>query len=490
MTRAFTSRGVSLVDVIVGVALVVVIFVGLFGVLRASIQVAGLAKLKATATEIATSQIEYVRSLAYDDVGTVGGIPAGAIPQNATTTNAGLSYGVRTYIAYIDDPADGTGAADVTTITSDYKVAKVTVRYTVQGVMREVMLVTNITPKGIETTTGGGTLQVTVVDALGAPVSGATVHIQNTSTSPAIDLSTFSDVTGVVYLPGAPTSTEYQVHVTKSGYSSAQTYARDGVNVAPNPGYLTVIAGSTTSGTFAIDRLATLSLATFSPIAPSLYVDTLDDNSGLQTLTNTVVTSGALTLSGTPGTYPGSGSAVSDPISPAYLASWTSASSTASLPLSTNVTISVGDAAGALLSDVVLPGNSSGFTGTIDLSFLSTTTYPSLTLIANLTSGDANVTPSVLDVAMGYDAGPTPLSNVSFTLTGAKTIGTDDVGASLYKTVVSSTTGASAEYTADLEWDAYSIAIPNFDIVSAEPSPPYQLLPNITLPASLILTPN
>src|SRR5690349_18120327 len=107
--RSFPQRGVSLIDVLVGTALVVVIFLGLFGIIRASLAVSTLAKLKNTATAIATTRMEYVRSLDYDVVGTVGGIPSGVVPQYATTTRDGIDFVTRVFIEYADDPADGEG---------------------------------------------------------------------------------------------------------------------------------------------------------------------------------------------------------------------------------------------------------------------------------------------------------------------------------------------------------------------------------------------
>jgi len=479
----------SFVDVIVGTTLVLIVFLGIFGLLRASLQVSGLAKLKAAATEIAESQLEYIRSLEYDEVGTMGGIPSGIIPQHATTTNAGVAFGVRTYIVYVDDDADGLGVLDATSITTDYKVAKVTVSYTAGGTTRDVTLISNIAPNGIETTTGGGTLRVSIVDAVGLPVSGATVHIQNSSTNPAIDFSTFSDVTGTVFLPGAPTSTEYRIEVTKTGYSTAETYARDATNVNPTPGYLTVVGGSTTSGTFAIDLLASFILRTFSPIRAFVALDPMNTTDGFSSFTNTQVIGSALTLSGSAGSYQENGSAVGDALTPEYLVSWTSASSTRVVPAATDVRISVGDATGTLLPDAVLSGNSLGFTGTIDLSGIATTTYPSLTLLATFTSSDPNVTPQLLDWEIGYDAGPIPLPDVDFTLVGAKTVGSTAGGAALYKTEIASSTDTLGEYEAELEWDSYALTVSGYDIVSVSPEAPFEVLPNTQTEASLILTP-
>ena len=482
-------RGMTLVDVVVGSALFLVIFLGLFGLLKASLDVAGLARAKAAATSLASSQMEYIRSLDYDAIGTVGGIPAGAIAQSTTTTQGGLPFSVRTYIAYVDDAKDGIGVADHNAVTTDYKVVKVTISYEIDGVEREVILVTNMVPPGIETTTGGGTIRVDIVDAQGLGVPGATVRIQNSAVSPAIDLSTFSDATGVILLGGAPTSTEYQIAVSKTGYSSAQTYERDATNQNPNPGYLTVAEGQTTSGTFAIDLLAELVLRTFSPIQDGMFSDSFDDATALEETTNTTVDVGALVLSGAPGSYALSGTALASSTAPGYLASWVSASASYSEPGGTSVRVHVADGTGTLLSDVVLPGNSTGFSGVIDLSGIATTTYPALSLYAALTTADALTTPSVSSWELNYTEGPLPLPDVPFTVTGGKTTGSTGIGDPIYKTIVATTTDMTGARTLSLEWDAYSLSLPGYTVEAEDPEPPYELLPGSTVEGTLILTP-
>jgi hypothetical protein len=151
-------RGMSFVDVVVGSAMVLIVFITMFGLVRATTVISTVGKAKAGATAVANSQIEYIRSLAYDSVGTVGGIPSGTIAQNATTSMNGVAYNVRTFIQYEDDPADGTGASDTNSITTDYKDIKVVVTYTLQGVTRSETVISNMAPIGIETTNNGGTL--------------------------------------------------------------------------------------------------------------------------------------------------------------------------------------------------------------------------------------------------------------------------------------------------------------------------------------------
>ncbi len=277
--------------------------------------------------------------------------------------------------------------------------------------------------------------------------------------------------------------------MTKTGYSTATTYARTSTNANPSPGYLTVVGGSTTSSTFAIDLLATLIPRTFSPIAAALWTDLFTDTSKVVSFANTQVIGGALTLSGGVGTYAASGTALSTTTAPTYLAQWTNASSTVSLPAGTTALVSVTDSSGTLLPDAVLPGNLAGFSGTITLSSVSTTTYPALKLRATLTSSDPNVTPSISDWRIGYDEGPLPLPNVSFTLTSSKTIGSTSGGASIYKTTIATTTDSTGVRTLSLEWDLYQLSIPGKTVVSASPDdPPIELLPGVTVDERLILT--
>jgi hypothetical protein len=480
-------RGMSFMDVIVGTALMLIIFTALTGLLRTSLQVSMAAKNRSIATTIAESQMEYLRSLSYDSVGTVGGIPSGLVPQIATTTQNGIPFTVRTFVDYKDDPADGLGSADTNGITTDYKELKVTVSYILSGTTKSVDLVSNYAPLGLETTTNGGTLKVNVVNAAGVALSGASVRIQNTVLSPTVDLTTFSDSDGVVYLPGAPTSTQYQIAVSKAGYSSAQTYLRDATNQNPTPGYLTVVKNQTTTATFAIDLLANLNIRTYTPIVTGIFSDTFTSGTSIASFTNTSLTAGAIQLTGAPGSYQPAGSAVSIQTQSTYLAGWVSATATTTVPAGTTARYHIVDSNGVRLPDTALPGNATGFTGTVDLTGVSTTTYPSLALSADLTTGDASSTPQINDWSLTYLRGPIPVGNIPFTLTGAKAIGSTGAGASIFKTTVSTSTSAVGLAPLTLEWDSYGLSLPGYDAVEACNAPPYVLSPGSTNNASLIL---
>ena len=477
----------GLIDVIVGTALLLIVFLALTSLLRTSLVVASLAKTKSIATAVAESQMEYVRSLTYDNVGTVGGIPSGDIPQYATTTSNGIEFVTRTYIEYVDDPKDGLEGADQNSITTDYKRIKVSVAYTAAGRALSVDLVSNYAPPGVETTTGGGTLRIDVVNALGSAVPGASVRVVNPSLSPAVDVTTFSNADGVVYLPGALPSTDYRITVTKNGYSSAQTYERNSTNQNPSPGYLTVAEGQTTTGTFAIDVLANLALTTYSPIASTTWSDTLDTSANIASQSNVYVGGGSVTLASNEFGFVSGGSVRSIVIAPEYLAGWTSARIDTSLPSGTNVRLKVADGSGTPLPDAVVPGNSAGFVDEVDLSGVSIETYPSLTLVAELATDSPLASPSLLAWELEYLEGPIPLPDVDFTLTGGKTIGSTGAGAPLYKTEVAASTDADGEWEQSLEWDVYQLEVPGYDVVDACNAPPYALAPGSSVAGTLVL---
>lgn len=140
----------GLVDVIVGIGLMLTIFLALFAALRVALELATIAKAKAVAAELATTQMEYLRNLSYASIGNVGGNPVGTIPLYATSTLASGTFVTRTLITAIDDPADGTDQHDANHVTADYKKVKVTVSYTIHGRTGNVILVSNYVPDGIE----------------------------------------------------------------------------------------------------------------------------------------------------------------------------------------------------------------------------------------------------------------------------------------------------------------------------------------------------
>jgi len=477
-----TERGITLLDTVVGTALMLVVFLGIGAAFKLSIDVVLNNKAQAGAIALADERMEYIRSLAYASIGTVGGIPSGTIPQSESVSLNGLTYTRRTLIEYVDDPKDGLGAADQNHITSDYKAAKVDISWTAKGGTRHITIVTRIDPpNGMETacTPPCGTLTVSVVNAASAPLSGASVSIVNSSVSPAVNLSTFTDTTGTANLIGAPTGSGYAIVVTNSGYSTAQTYTATAQNTNPNPGNLTVSNGQTTTGTFAIDVLGTKTVNTWQQISPATWTDPFSDATEISTSTNISVAAGTAKLISSATR----GEVQSIVIQPTALAQWASLTWSSTQPSKTTVRYYLYDGGGVnLIPNSQLPGNSGGFAASpINLANISTTTYPSLRIDAVLMASTTGNTPTIDQWSVGYTYGPVPLPSLAFSMRGAKTIGSGPSG-SVYKYSQSFNSGATASLTIpNLEWDSYLITVSGtstgYDISSACNPQPEALTP-------------
>lgn len=257
-----TKRAQIYIGVIISIGIFLILSQAVASLAFSVYDLVGYTRARVSARNIAQEQIELIRNAPYDDVGTVGGIPAGIFEQTETTSRNGLTYTTRTRISYVDDPFDGVAPTD--TLPNDYKRVRVDVSWggIAESRASEVTLVTDISPKDIESSVGGGTLSILVFDANGQPVSQAEVQISETVTNPQVNATYYTSDTGYVTLPGAPAcNTCYQITVTKAGMSTDRTYSTSEVTNPTKP-LATVLDGQLTEVSFSIDNFASLSLTT------------------------------------------------------------------------------------------------------------------------------------------------------------------------------------------------------------------------------------
>ncbi|MEK7094041.1 MAG: prepilin-type N-terminal cleavage/methylation domain-containing protein [Patescibacteria group bacterium] len=263
--------GLSLIEVIIAIGLVSLLFGGIYASYVSIIDVVTNSGVRTEAATVVANQIEIIRNLAYDQVGTQGGIPSGVLSQVQTVTSTnGLTFTLNTYIRNIDDPFDGTlGGSPNDTAPNDYKLVELSVRCSSCARSVPLIMTTTVAPKNLESGSNDGSLFVNVLDASGVGVLTATIRITNASVTPSIDLTDTTNASGVLQLVGAPTSTQgYVITVTKLGYSSERTYAvGDPSNPTPSSQYThaSVVAQTLSSKTFFIDRLSTTTFKTIDP---------------------------------------------------------------------------------------------------------------------------------------------------------------------------------------------------------------------------------
>jgi len=279
-------------------------------------------------------------------------------------------------------------------------------------------------------------------------------------------------VDGRVILAGAPVASVasgYEVVVSKFGYNSAQTYPSGAENPYPTPAHAGVLQNQTTAVTFGL---------------PDSGIDLVS--------TKTVYTFSAITSGTWNEPFAGTSQVESVAIGHQYLARWREFSWSGSTPAGTAAVFRFFDAGGTLIPDADLPGNTAGFTSSVDLYALSTSTHPTIVVRATLITGDPDATPSVDSYAVVYDYGPVPLGNARFDMRGTKRIGTDPT---IYKyDEAGLETNASGMLAfPDMEWDTYDITIPvagGYDLAYACSRQPEYLAPGSAQTTLLFLAPH
>ncbi|MCD6500863.1 hypothetical protein J7K42_02500 [bacterium] len=481
-----SNKGFTLVGVLVGVALMVIVFLGIYGAFQLALKVVGQSKARVTAIAIANQEIEQIRNLPYKDIGTIGGIPPGVIPESETITRNAIDFTIKRTVIYIDDPFDGTSPDD--TLPTDYKRAKVKVSWS-GWFGGDVSLITDVAPKGIETEEGGGTLKITVFNASGNGVPQADIHIVNNQVSPPIDATYQSDDSGHLVLAGAPTSTEaYEITVSKTDFSQDRTYGKDEIANPAKP-HASVYEGQVTEISFSIDALSAFSIETRGR-------ESFDDDFGscakLSEYSNISVSDSEVKLGKTNGDYFSSGYLISIEISPSNLINWDRLIWQDAEPETTDIKYQLLYATGTvweLIPEEDLPGNSSGFDfSPVDISNLDIIKYPSLKVKGNLSTNSTSTTPTLFDWHLTYN---TPLiGNIDFHLQGSKIIGTDENDERVFKYSKDQSSDSTGNLNiTGLEWDSYTFSATTttgMDLVETIPSPqPIGLLPGTTTQVTL-----
>ncbi len=480
-----TQKGFSLVELIVTSALIFLMFGGLIGIVQTSLVLLGVSKAETSALAVANDRLEYVRSLQYDAIGTVAGVPAGLLPQTRTVTANNTTYTERLLIQYIDSPADGTGGGDTNGIVADYKQIKVEYTWTLRGQSHSLYLTSDVIPRGIESTAGGGTIRVNVFDAAAQPISGAGVRFVNASLAPTIDTTRYTDATGVAYLSGAPAGAGYEIFVSKPGYTTDSTYVADAGVVSPNTPPVAVIVSQVSTMNFQIDRISSLTIETKAPPTTGTIGETYNDMSGISTSSSVASVGGRLVLTNTAGTYAPSGFAVHASATPATFLAWSDAAFSATTPAGTSVRLSFYYVSGGtlqLVPDAILPGNSAGIAASpIDLSALSGPAYNTLVTRATLATTDSATTSALGELVLTYTESQSSIGNVTLAVSGQKSLGTDGSSQPVLRYDEATTTNGSGVRTlSNMIWDAYTVDIidPAYTIVAQCPNSPFSLYPN------------
>ncbi len=252
-------KGFSLIEVLVGTAIFLIVAIGVYGSLTSLLKLANGAQARTLAVQLADEQFEIIRNLPYSSVGLTNGIPVGVLLQTQTLTRGGVTFIVGLTVRNIN--------LSSTTVQASDKLVEVDVTCPTCQNFQPVSLTGQISPANLQSAGNGGAVVTQVFNGNGDPVQGATVSMQSTATSTIINTDV-TDNSGVLNVIGVPPGVNvYKVTVTKSGYSTDETYAIGGSgNPNPTNPNLTVLNQQVTSASFAIDKLSSIHFSSVSPL--------------------------------------------------------------------------------------------------------------------------------------------------------------------------------------------------------------------------------
>jgi type II secretory pathway pseudopilin PulG len=250
--------GYTLVELLIGLLLLGMISISTFTLFTTLIRSTVIVKRKAVASTLATTQMEYLKSLPYDALAIAGGpiIATSYLPATTATVLNGITYTATSTIEYVDDAYDGcisypnialqtsecrnfvvhTGAPTGDSNPKDYKIAHVKVTDQNSLILAEVD--SQISARVAETASTTGALFVKVLDQNGNPLNGATVNVSNSTTTPVTNVSDTTDSAGnAIFYDLKPDTTGYDYVISGSlaNYSSLTTIPPNGSLIPTYP---------------------------------------------------------------------------------------------------------------------------------------------------------------------------------------------------------------------------------------------------------------
>jgi hypothetical protein len=272
-------RGLTLTEAMVGVAIFLMIAVGLYQAYQKSFTALQVTRARSAATLLSNELFEIARNLPYSDVGIIGGLPSGKLSATSTIIRGGFTFDVTTTVRNIDDPFDGTiGGTPNDTAPADYKLVQLSINCVNCRFGQSFVFATNVGPKNLEGSSNNGAILIRVFDASGIPIPGANVHIENNDAIPSIVIDDTTNIDGELLIVDAPPGVEvYEISASKLAYSTDRTYGATDPALggsAPIKPHATIAAAQVTQISFFIDQISSMTITSVTDTcAPAGDVD-------------------------------------------------------------------------------------------------------------------------------------------------------------------------------------------------------------------------
>ncbi|HVS79582.1 MAG TPA: prepilin-type N-terminal cleavage/methylation domain-containing protein [Candidatus Paceibacterota bacterium] len=262
------TTGFTLVELLVGSAVFLIVALSVYQSYTSIYRTVEASRYKVDAAALANEELEIVRNMPYSDVGVENSIPDGVLAHSQVLNRDGADFTVVTTVRNIDDPFDGTlGGTPNDTSPADYKLVQLDISCEACKNFTPISVATHVAPKNLETASTNGALFIKVFDGNGNPVADANVHVVNDTATSTITIDDVTDQGGMLELVDVPPGTDaYHIVVSKSGYTTDQTYAPGDLGSStPSHTDATVLLQQVTQTSFSIDKVSTAKITTVTP---------------------------------------------------------------------------------------------------------------------------------------------------------------------------------------------------------------------------------
>lgn len=218
------EAGISLIEVVFAMTLFLIVAAGVGALLTSAIASHGLARERTLAQQLAQQQIEEIRGLPYDDVGTTSGNPPGVVAPSQPIAVTGLAGTLTTQIRYVNDPTPNSYSA-----TAHYKRVIVTVLRG-RDSKQLIRAVTFIAPPNGAPFGGitNAAINVEVTDeGNNTPIEDATVDLATGPSAPRSDVTEDDGIvsfSGLTANPATGPQSYYDVTASALGYTTLREY--------------------------------------------------------------------------------------------------------------------------------------------------------------------------------------------------------------------------------------------------------------------------
>ncbi|MDD4304804.1 MAG: prepilin-type N-terminal cleavage/methylation domain-containing protein [Patescibacteria group bacterium] len=281
MIKKNKKNAFTLIEIMISLSVIFLLMFGIYDLINYSLNITSDNKSYVEAISIANQKMEQIRNMPYSNVGTIGGMPNGIIPENEII-NKDKEFTVHTMIQFYDDPYDGTLEQENDSIFVDYKIVTIDVSWKNKTNIKKISVFSKVIPSTEENLTGYGLLKIIVTNSNGSPIQNANVNISNSNLVPNIDATYTTNVDGIISIPTLPDFENYQIIVNKELYSEERTYSRSAENPNPTRINLSVQESKKTEEGFSIDLLGSLTIKTLNETLLNDWQVNTDETQNIQ----------------------------------------------------------------------------------------------------------------------------------------------------------------------------------------------------------------